>query len=1043
MADTPVFQGHHVIEQQAFRDSKLLQALSKQGLFDLDGSRNMLNLPANQALAANLGVSPHTGGPLSDYSQEVRRQLTRLQSTADGQATLRGDQAAAQRIAARVNGLTDTLKVGLVNGDLVSNTPQGMTPEQANARIRTFFGDLDGYQRTHAAQIAELRTMSPSEARWAAVTRSEGNVRLALDAIDQPGMSTLSDRWGSRSSLGTAIADANQAGRLPLSESLEVRLRATFPQQMPPTLVRPPTMTPGIAPEGVVPESGTPRGMTPGSARALRVAGVAGGALMAYDLIDTGHRVVQLRAEGNEAGAASAQTHFVGRNAGGIVGGFLLGAGYGAATGSWTGPGAIATGLIGGIGGAYLGDRWAEQRDIDRVYSQTDRSGNEWTRNPEDPQGAWTRSVRAPTPDGGYRETRLIAAGRLADGLNYRAANDSYSLGLANPPAPQNPYRLDASAATEPRAPFETGRDYVRDAQTGQWQLEIRENLDGHIPISRNEPIGPERATELEQQSQAIIAQNAANTPTAIAARYQIAFNQFGWNEFAAQEPVPPVIANARAQTQTLRASDGNTYTRDANGEWSTPGMVYGTNQATGNVREELNRTWESQQVGLRDMAVLAEEARANPTPTQSDLRSQVAGAYARAGVTRSDAQIDAATEAVTQTHARDGVTQSQTPFYLQLQGDGSIATVSGQNDNRMEVRSVTTAAEIAQAQTRQQAPPDLRQPDAPAPAITPAGDAAQPSAPAPQTPMPEPAPIQQPGYRHGGSSSSGVPGNHDATREAAAAAQPQVGAVPPRRQTALESDAVPGPALPAGFAPALKPSTDLRDPDHPGRDDFARTLSEVHRAETTAGIPHGAHSEQVAAALMLAAWRNGHGITNVEICSPREIVGLQRGGMSEPVKEVSIDSNQALSLSMEQYAAQWAQLRSPHYASRSPEPERTPEQARALTQLSPRDQALFARIRQDVPGHIADDVIAHAMLQAKQNGISGADKIEGVGLAGDRLCIAGTTPGFRTMVDVSTAPPELSDTLHRNQAFNQERQLAMEAAQREQQQTQGRGFSV
>lgn len=58
MSDTPVFQGHHIIEQQAFRDSLLLRKLSDHGLFDLDGPRNMLNLPADRALAGQLGLSP-------------------------------------------------------------------------------------------------------------------------------------------------------------------------------------------------------------------------------------------------------------------------------------------------------------------------------------------------------------------------------------------------------------------------------------------------------------------------------------------------------------------------------------------------------------------------------------------------------------------------------------------------------------------------------------------------------------------------------------------------------------------------------------------------------------------------------------------------------------------------------------------------------------------------------------------------------------------------------------------------------------------------
>ncbi|MBZ3931366.1 AHH domain-containing protein [Xanthomonas citri] len=154
MADIPAFQGHHLVEQAAFKQSRLLQSLSKSGLFDLHGPSNMLNLPADQALAAKMGLSPHPGGPLGAYTDELRTALKDLQVSPDGKAMFRGDEAATQRIAARVNNLTATLKVGLVNGDLVSNAPQGMTPEQANAKIRTFFGDIEGYQRTHATQIA-------------------------------------------------------------------------------------------------------------------------------------------------------------------------------------------------------------------------------------------------------------------------------------------------------------------------------------------------------------------------------------------------------------------------------------------------------------------------------------------------------------------------------------------------------------------------------------------------------------------------------------------------------------------------------------------------------------------------------------------------------------------------------------------------------------------------------------------------------------------------------------------------------------------------
>lgn len=725
MTDTPVFQGHHVIEQGAYARSRLLQALSQQGLFDLHGPRNLLNLPADEALAARLGLSPHPGGPLGGYSEGLQLQLRQLQQSPDGQATLRGDRAAAERMAVRVGELTDTLKTGLVNGDLVSNTPQGMTREQANRQVREFFGNLDEYRQTHSTQIAEIGRMPAQEARWAGVTRSEGNVTAALDAIEQPGAKPVAgDVAAGRQSLGTAIAQANEAGRLPLSEPIEVRLRAAFPAEMPPTLARPPAL-PEV--RGPLPEGGTPPETgTPGSSRAVRVVGAAGVALMAYDFVTTGHRVLELRAEGNEAAAASAQTHWVGRNAGGVIGGIGAGFLYGAVAGSETGPGALVTGLIGAGVGAYLGERWADQRDVDRVFTQTDRNGNDWSRNPADPQAPWTRTASSPNATGGFDETRFVAAGRLVDELNYRAANDSYSLGLGSPPRPQDPFTITGA---QDQAGWVAG-PWQRSAETGAWSRTLA--AEGMlpelqmIPEMRTDAATPAQTADLERQSALIVAQNAANSPASTAARYQIAYNQFGWNEFASMEPVPEAIRNASTRTDTLQASDGNTYTRGADGGWSTPGMLYGTNQAEGNIREELNRTWQSQQAGLQEMGAYAAQALATPTPTQSDMRSMVAGAYASAGIVRSDADIDAATRAVAQDHLRDGLGQS--PYSLALRPDGSIETLVGHNDRSLEVKSVTTAAEIEQARTQGVTPMETPQPTTTVPSPPPQ----PPAAPAP-----------------------------------------------------------------------------------------------------------------------------------------------------------------------------------------------------------------------------------------------------------------------------------------------------------------------
>jgi hypothetical protein len=750
MPDTPVFQGHHLIEQALYEKNLMLQRLARGGYFELHGAQNIINLPAKQALAAQMGISPHPGGPLGDYSEQLRQALREIENTAEGRAAMgklpvtpEQQALAMQRVAAKVETLTETLRVGIINGDLVTNTPQGMTPEQANARVRTFFADLDGYQRTHAAQIAELKTLTPDELRWRGVTQSESNVRLALDAIDQPGNATLSDRWGGRASLGTAIEEANQAGRLPLTEPVALRVRAAFNPEMPLTILRPapaptvPELAGSAGRAGAV-EGAAEGAVARGSLSGARVLGAAGVAALAVDFAITGHRVAELRAEGNDAGAKSAATHFVGRTAGGFGGGFLLGAGYGAVTGSWTGPGAVVTGLVGGVAGGFAGEYWAQYQDRKAVYTQVDRSNNEWTRDPEDVNGTWSRSVSVAASDGSYRESRMVAAGRLVDELNYKAANDSYSLGLANLPKPENPFRIDASGDnTPPREPFETSRHYVRNPQNGAWNLSIHEVVDGRIPIDRSVAVGPEKAGQLELESQRIIAQNAANTPEALTARYQVAYNQYGWNDFANIEPVPEAITNAQTQPQPLMASNGEAYTQAANGQWSTPGWVYGTNPAEGNIIEELNRTRQSQHAGVQELHSMADVARANPTPTEFGLRSQVAAAYRSAGLPRTAEEIDAAVAAVTKDHARD-MTEPM-PFSLRVQKDGSIATLAGKEDERMEIRSVTTPQEIAQARAHPATTPESRQPGTVAPST------AHPPTHAPGTPAPNNAPPTTP----------------------------------------------------------------------------------------------------------------------------------------------------------------------------------------------------------------------------------------------------------------------------------------------------------
>jgi len=244
--------------------------------------------------------------------------------------------------------------------------------------------------------------------------------------------------------------------------------------------------------------------------------------------------------------------------------------------------------------------------------------------------------------------------------------------------------------------------------------------------------------------------------------------------------------------------------------------------------------------------------------------------------------------------------------------------------------------------------------------------------------------------------------------------------------------------------APAQRPA-DLRDPAHPGNAEFSKTLREVHYMEAGQGIVSGPHSEKVAAALLVQGEREGLRITNVAMGPDGQVQGLQRFSAFDTPKMVQVDPRQAQSLEMHDYANHWAQLRSPHLVGQAAPAERTAEQAHGIAALSAADQAMFARIRQDVPAHIGDDHVAQAMLAAKQAGIADAGKIDRVMMSGEALWVAGATPGFRASTDLAQQAAPVQETVQQAQALNQQReqQLAMEAQQRQQEGPGGRGAPV
>ncbi|MCB7147787.1 hypothetical protein LI078_14500 [Stenotrophomonas maltophilia] len=471
-----------------------------------------------------------------------------------------------------------------------------------------------------------------------------------------------------------------------------------------------------------------PHGMHAGINPAIKVAGVAGVALLAHDFATSGHKWIELNSQGNAAGADSTAAHFVGRNVGGAVGGFLGGAGVGLASGSWTGPGAIATGIGGGVLGAYLGERWAEQKDIERVYSQVDPMGRTWTRAPADPNGRWLRAgeqqqvqstdlgsgvevrpVQTAQGDDVTFRTSYVATGTLERQLNWQAARASYELGLSNPPPPLDPYRLSAHGSAEPaRGAFETDRAFVRDASSGQWELEIKEMVDGRVPNSRHLPVSAEQAQALDEQSRTVIAQNASNTKAAMAARYMVAHEQGRWSDFGdANNPsIPPAIQDAEASANTLIASDGSAYTRQVDGQWVSKGVIFDS-AANRNLSDELEITWQSQNDGIAGLHDIARQLKDTAQVAHEGIRGQVDALYARHGIERTEQQLAATAVAVEQTLNLQGRTGD---VVLELMPDprthapsaeSAIATFGDAGGNRMVLTGTTTIEDIARAQSQ------------------------------------------------------------------------------------------------------------------------------------------------------------------------------------------------------------------------------------------------------------------------------------------------------------------------------------------------------
>ncbi|MCD0244319.1 hypothetical protein JWH05_00250, partial [Xanthomonas melonis] len=63
-----------------------------------------------------------------------------------------------------------------------------------------------------------------------------------------------------------------------------------------------------------------------------------------------------------------------------------------------------------------------------------------------------------------------------------------------------------------------------------------------------------------------------------------------------------------------------------------------------------------------------------------------------------------------------------------------------------------------------------------------------------------------------------------------------------------------------------------------------------------------------------------------------------------------------------------------------------------------------------------------HATVEAKRAGIMRPDQLQGVTVHDNAAWIVGTTPGFRTKVDLSETAPPLQESIRQSQALDAQR---------------------
>ncbi|KOB07244.1 hypothetical protein AE922_13690, partial [Xanthomonas arboricola] len=678
-----LFQDHHSIEQQTLKNSELLDELQRAGKFDIHAPENRLFLPANPAFAQTMGITPHSGGPLGAYQYGLLDRLEDIYASRDGQAMLEGDPAAMDRVVQRVEQLRDTVKVGLINGDLNTNTPIGLTPAQTSQRVQDFFRDIPTYQQTHAQQIEALKGFTGVDHGWGAVAHSESRIVTTLNQIHVSNTAIV--RGGEielqRHGLSLAIANAHHDGRVVFSDQGILKVEQVLGEEAAGALRAPRGQRGAASMEVLL-----------GNASASTL--VRSGGLLATgaDAVMTARRSAELLEQGNATAAQSEVTHALARNVGGWAGGASTAAAIG-------GSGFVPAALV--VGDALLMskafDKGADVLDNRAIYHQADKAGVEWQFNGRN----WQRDAAIDLVQDGRRtsgEQPVVASYEKSQELGALANAKAVELALGKVPAPQDPFNLPAQASDQVGL---DNQNWHRNPTTELWERQVKTALSGANDRGsyEHQTASPERAQQLNQEALGRIESNIATGREAIAAAYLE--NHAAQRAQAYGVEVPAAVQAAQAKPGAVLGSDAQLYQRTESGQWAGKDGV-----ASGNLAAELELTNQMRQPSLERSQEALAAIQALPAPTAAQMEhSELLHRYRAAGVdlnVNPDTQqaVELASQRTMEVNGISGPTmqQLQRNESGQYGYDSPIAHLQRGSDGITRVVAVTSSDDIRQA---------------------------------------------------------------------------------------------------------------------------------------------------------------------------------------------------------------------------------------------------------------------------------------------------------------------------------------------------------